>query len=411
VRRAAAAMPPRPQEVEYEEEDLEENEEGDEGDDYEEADEGEFEGMVEEGDEEAQGEEGDAGEGEEEESEEEDDATAATPWTGLAKLPEREAVISYLQELAESGFKQLNVLLLGKSSVGKSSTVNSVLGEAAARVQAFKLQADAEMVTPFVKAVGEEISGLEGMRIKLIDTCGLEDPEAGDAVHYAALRKIADSIKGQSIDCVLFVDRLDLYRVDALDKSIIQAVTDTFGASIWKKAVLVLTHGNLAQTPPGTDYDSFADRRVAALRKAIRGRNPLFRPRLPAVLVENNAETCPTDKEGRRLLPDGSQWVVSLMDTITGMATAKRAYRYRPGLTRRPNQRFKWMLPFVLAAQWLLWRDFIQPRMVHDKKRQSQADEYIWTAKADQRKRLGIGPPLKPTAVNAWRLEQIYEDD
>jgi predicted GTPase len=41
----------------------------------------------------------------------------------------------------------------GKGGVGKSSTVNSLLGEVAARVQAFKLQADAEIVTPFVKVV------------------------------------------------------------------------------------------------------------------------------------------------------------------------------------------------------------------------------------------------------------------
>lgn len=40
------------------------------------------------------------------------------------------------------------------------------------------------------------------------------------ACHVQALRKIADSIKGQSIDVVLYVDRLDLYRVDALDKGV-----------------------------------------------------------------------------------------------------------------------------------------------------------------------------------------------
>jgi hypothetical protein len=35
---------------------------------------------------------------------------------------------------------------------------------------------------------------------------------------------------------------------------IIRAVSDVFGRGIWKKTVLVLTHGNLTQTPPGTDY-------------------------------------------------------------------------------------------------------------------------------------------------------------
>lgn len=56
--------------------------------------------------------------------------------------------------------------------------------------------------------------------------------------------------------------------------------------------------------------DSFADRRVRALRRVIQGRMPLGRPQLPAVLAENSSETCPTDKDGKRLLPDGSQWVV-----------------------------------------------------------------------------------------------------
>jgi hypothetical protein len=35
-----------------------------------------------------------------------------------------------------------------------------------------------------------------------------------------ALQKIADKIKGQPIDVVLFLDRLDLYRVDPLDRSV-----------------------------------------------------------------------------------------------------------------------------------------------------------------------------------------------
>ena len=44
--------------------------------------------------------------------------------------------------------------------MGKSSTVNSLLGETAARVQAFKLQADAEIISPFVKEVRWPVSML-----------------------------------------------------------------------------------------------------------------------------------------------------------------------------------------------------------------------------------------------------------
>eukprot|EP00798_Chlamydomonas_sp_ICE-L_P030488 gene30488-35505_t len=208
-------------------------------------------------------------------------------------------VFQLIEELMDAGKRQLTVLLLGKSGVGKSSTVNSFLKMQVARVSAFKLQADTEIVAPFLRQADTEIVApclrqvgwramdaddsvelianvvemeghdADGFRVKLIDTCGLEDPEAGDTINMTALKKIASEIKGEPIDVVLYVDRLDLYRVDALDKGIIGAISDTLGKSIWKKTVLVLTHGNLAQTPPGTDY---ADRAPNVGKVEVRSR-------------------------------------------------------------------------------------------------------------------------------------------
>lgn len=57
-----------------------------------------------------------------------------------------------------------------------------------------------------------------------------------------------------AIDAVLYLDRLDLYRVEPLDKRMMQAVSDTFGPAIWKKAVIGLTHGNMQQAPPGATF-------------------------------------------------------------------------------------------------------------------------------------------------------------
>ena len=34
-----------------------------------------------------------------------------------------------------------------------------------------------------------------------------------------------------------------------------QAVSDVLGRAIWKRTILVLTHSNMPQTPPGQDYD------------------------------------------------------------------------------------------------------------------------------------------------------------
>lgn len=38
--------------------------------------------------------------------------------------------------------------------------------------------------------------------------------------HAQALERIAEDVKGQAIDVVLYVDRLDLYRVEPLDKRV-----------------------------------------------------------------------------------------------------------------------------------------------------------------------------------------------
>lgn len=43
---------------------------------------------------------------------------------------------------------------------------------------------------------------------------------SGVACCVQALQKIAEDIRDKPIDVVLYVDRLDLYRVDALDKGV-----------------------------------------------------------------------------------------------------------------------------------------------------------------------------------------------
>lgn len=67
----------------------------------------------------------------------------------------------------------------------------------------------------------------------------------------------------------LYVDRLDAYRVDNLDRLVIKAITDTFGKQIWKRGVIVLTHAQLSP-PDGLSYDDFLAKRSEALMNVIR---------------------------------------------------------------------------------------------------------------------------------------------
>lgn len=73
----------------------------------------------------------------------------------------------------------------------------------------------------------------------------------------------------KTIDVLLFVDRLDAYRVDNLDKQVMRAISDHFGTSIWKRGVVVLTHAQLSP-PDGMSYEEFYSKRSEALLKVVR---------------------------------------------------------------------------------------------------------------------------------------------
>ena len=73
----------------------------------------------------------------------------------------------------------------------------------------------------------------------------------------------------KTIDILLYVDRLDAYRVDNLDRQVVKAITDSFGKGIWNRALVVLTHAQLSP-PDGLPYEDFYSKRSEALLKVVR---------------------------------------------------------------------------------------------------------------------------------------------
>lgn len=72
----------------------------------------------------------------------------------------------------------------------------------------------------------------------------------------------------KTIDVLLYVDRLDAYRVDTLDGQIVKAISNSFGQQIWRKAIVVLTHAQLSP-PDCLSYDEFLAKRSEALLKVV----------------------------------------------------------------------------------------------------------------------------------------------
>ncbi|KAG2260503.1 hypothetical protein Bca52824_079797 [Brassica carinata] len=198
-------------------------------------------------------------------------------WVGFQQFPAatQEKLIEFFAKLKQKDMNSLTVVVMGKGGVGKSSTVNSLIGEQVVRVSPFQ----AEGLRPVMVS-----RTMGGFTINIIDTPGLV--EAG-YVNHQALELIKGFLVNRTIDVLLYVDRLDVYRVDELDKQVVQAITQTFGKEIWCKTLLVLTHAQFSP-PDDLSYETFSSKRSDSLLKTIRAGSKMGKQQFEVLWLYNS---------------------------------------------------------------------------------------------------------------------------
>ncbi|CAA6663211.1 unnamed protein product [Spirodela intermedia] len=199
------------------------------------------------------------------------------------------------------------IMVIGKTGVGKSATINSIFDEVKFSTNAFQQG---------TKKVQDIVGTVQGIKVRVIDTPGLSPSSSDQQKNEKILHSVKHFIKKSPPDIVLYLDRLDMQSRDYGDVPLLRTITEIFGASIWFNAIIVLTHAGSAP-PDGSNgtsmsYEMFVTQRSHVVQQAIRQAAGDMRLMNPVSFVENHS-ACRMNRAGQRVLPNGQVWKPQLL--------------------------------------------------------------------------------------------------